>query len=169
MGAYFGIFIVLLSSIVLDSIVAKIGDESITYSDIVREGELLNIENGQPHDTPLTPVLKKKILELIVTRYLLRQEAKTQDITISVKQLEQKIRIYRGNRQMEPFLIRWNLKDVDFRALVRARMLSDKMTSEHMKRLGKEKKSSEQEQSKELKEWVKKLKKRWKIVVYPIP
>ncbi|MCK5807424.1 hypothetical protein KAH37_00415 [bacterium] len=169
MGAYFGIFIILLSSIVLDSIVAKVGEKSITYSDIIKEGELLNIENGQPFDTPLSPSLKQKIFELILMRHLLQKEAEVQAVTITVKQLDTKVSLYKGNRQMSAFLKRWGLSNINFRALVRTRMLSDKVTEHYIKRLEKGKNISQGSRSTALKEWVEKLKKRQKIVLYPIP
>ena len=54
----------------LETVVASMNNRAITYSEILQEGELLNIENNFPPETPLSDEMKQTILELIFFRII---------------------------------------------------------------------------------------------------
>ncbi len=161
-------WISLSAELLLDSIVATVGNKTFTYSDILQEGELLNLENGIPITTPLNILTKQQIRNEIITRYILWQEAISEKLTLSPSEVDKKVEQYRRNKQTAAFMKRWGLHDIDFRAIIRFRMLSDHAALHYLSKVNKNKKTTTNNK-KRLKEWTDKLKKRWKIVLYPIP
>ena len=87
----------------LETVVASMNNRAITYSEILQEGELLNIENNFPPETPLSPEMKNKILELIFFRIITFEEAREHEITVDEKLVKQKTETYKKKCSHESF------------------------------------------------------------------
>jgi len=83
---------------IVDSIVAKVDTRIYTYSEIMQEGALLNIENKVPFNTPLSQELKKMILEkYLIIKDILFKESRGMDIVMPEKELKKAVNKYRSS------------------------------------------------------------------------
>ena len=169
------LFFVLLSfssvgaSEIIESVVASLNDRAITYSEIVQEGELINIENNVPPETPLTPEIKEKILNLIMFRIILFEEAREENVTIEDKKVRKKVKTYTSNVYMKKFLKKYRISDLEFTTMIKMRLLADKMTVRFLKKRFKNKTPNDQQKKKAVEDWQKNLLKKQKLVLYSIP
>ncbi len=171
----FTIFVVLLLLIrvnaaeIVESVVASLNDRAITYSEILQEGELLNIENNVPPETPLTPKIKEKILNLIMFRIIMFREARDENVTIDDKIVDKKVKDYMSNVYMKKFLKKYSLSDLEFKTLIKMRLLADKMTDRFLEKRFRKKTPTKEEKKKAIEDWQKNLFKKQKLVLYSIP
>jgi len=169
------LFFVLLSfssvraSEIVESVVASLNDRAITYSEIVQEGELINIETDVPPQTPLTPKIKEKILNLIMFRIILFEEAREVNVTVEDKKVREKVKTYMSNVYMKKFLKKYHISDLEFTTMIKMRLLADKMTARFLKKRFKNKTPNEEQKKKAVEDWQKNLLKKQKLVLYSIP
>ena len=154
----------------LETVVASMNNRAITYSEILQEGELLNIENNFPPETPLSPEMKQTILELIFFRIITFEEAREHEVTVDEKLVRQKVETYKKNVNMKAFIEKYELTDFEFKTIIKMRLITDKMTNRFLEqKFPKEKHISEGEKRKAVEDWKKNLLKRQKLMIYPIP
>ena len=154
---------------IVESVVASLNDRAITYSEIIQEGELLNIENNVPPETPLTPEIKEKILNLIMFRIIMFKEARDENITVDDKKVKIKVQAYMSNVYMKKFLKKYNISGLEFTTLIKMRLLADKMTARFLKKRFRDKTPTNEQKKKAVEEWQKNLLKKQKLVLYSIP
>ena len=154
----------------LETVVASMNNRAITYSEILQEGELLNIENNFPPETPLSADMKQTILELIFFRIITFEEAREHEITVDEKLVKQKVETYKKNVNMKAFIEKYELSDFEFKTIIKMRLITDKMTERFLEqKFPKEKHVSEEEKRKAVEDWKKNLLKRQKLTIYSIP
>ena len=154
----------------LETVVASMNNRAITYSEILQEGELLNIENNFPPETPLSAEMKQTILELIFFRIITFEEAREHEITVDEKLVKQKVETYKKNVNMKAFIEKYELSDFEFKTIIKMRLITDKMTERFLEqKFPKEKHVSEEEKRKAVEDWKKNLLKRQKLTIYSIP
>ena len=154
----------------LETVVASMNNRAITYSEILQEGELLNIENNFPPETPLSAEMKQTILELIFFRIIAFKEAREHEVTVDEKLVRQKVETYKKNVNMKAFIEKYELTDFEFKTIIKMRLITDKMTTRFLEqKLPKEKQISEKEKRKAVEDWKKNLLKRQKLMIYPMP
>lgn len=154
---------------IVESVVASLNDRAITYSEILQEGELLNIESNVPPETPLTPEIKEKVLNLIMFRIIMFREARDENITVDEKIVEKKVKTYMSNVYIRKFLKKYSISDLEFNTLIKMRLLADKMTERFLKKRFKKKTSTKEQEKKAVEDWQKNLLKKQKLVLYSIP
>lgn len=154
---------------IVDSIVAKVNDHSITYSEILQEGGMLNIENNVPPDTPVSKDLKEKILDLLIIRNILFIEAKAKEVTVDEELVSAKYEQYMKNVEVPAYLKKYEITPLEFRMIIKERLISDKMTTEFIKKKFKNAEISSEAKKKAVEEWYLTLKKRQQIILYTIP
>ena len=154
----------------LETVVASMNNRAITYSEILQEGELLNIENNFPPETPLSAEMKQTILELIFFRIIAFEEAREHEVTVDEKLVRQKVETYKKNVNMKAFIEKYELTDFEFKTIIKMRLITDKMTTRFLEqKFPKEKQISEKEKRKAVEDWKKNLLKRQKLMIYPMP
>ena len=154
----------------LETVVASMNNRAITYSEILQEGELLNIENNFPPETPLSDEMKQTILELIFFRIIAFEEAREHEVTVDEKLVRQKVETYKKNVNMKAFIEKYELTDFEFKTIIKMRLITDKMTNRFLEqKFPKEKRISEDEKRKAVEDWKKNLLKRQKLMIYPMP
>jgi len=154
---------------IVETVVANLNGRAITYSELIQEGELINIENNIPPDTSLTPELKQKILDLVIFRIIAFQEAKDQNITVDDETVHRKVQTYKANVYMRDFLKKYEISDLEFNTMIKMRLLGDKMTEEFIKRRFKDSSPTHAEITGAVSEWQKNLFKKQRLVFYSIP
>jgi hypothetical protein len=157
------------ASEIVESVVASLNDRAITYSEIVQEGELINIENDVPPLTPLTPDIKEKILNLIMFRIILFEEAREVNVTVEDKKVREKVKTYMSNVYMKKFLNKYSISELEFTTMIKMRLLADKMTARFLKKRFKNKTPNDEQKKKAVEDWQKNLLKKQKLVLYSIP
>jgi hypothetical protein len=165
----FSTFICYPSKIIVESVVANMNDRAITYSEILQEGELLNIENNIDPQTPLSAELKERILELIMFRIIVFEEARSEGVTVDELKIQEKVKTYLSNVYMKDFRKKYEISDLEFNTLIKIRLIADKMTEMFIDKKFKGKKPSKEEKQKAVVEWQKNLLKKQKLVLYSIP
>jgi len=165
----FFLFFSLQSAEIIETVVANLNGRAITYSEIIQEGELINIENNIPPDTALNQELKKKILDLVIFRIIAFQEAKSQNITVEDETVQKKVKTYKTNIYMPDFLKKYEISDLEFNTMIKMRLLGDKLTEDFVERRFKDKEPSYEEVTKAVSEWQKNLFKKQRLVFYSIP
>ena len=154
----------------LETVVASMNNRAITYSEILQEGELLNIENNVPPETPLSPEMKQKILDLIFFRIITFEEAREHEITVDEKLVRQKVETYKKNVNMKAFIEKYEISDLEFKTIIKMRLITDKMTERFIEqKFPKGKNASAEEKKKALEDWRKNLLKRQKVMMYSMP
>jgi hypothetical protein len=166
--AVFSIF-TLQGAEIVETVVANLNGRAITYTEIIQEGELINIENNIPPDASLTPELKKKILDLVIFRIIAFQEAREQDITVDDDTVNKKVKTYRSNVYMNDFLKKYEITDLEFNTMIKMRLLGDKLVEEFVERRFKDKDPKHSEITKAVSEWQQNLFKKQRLVFYSIP
>ena len=157
------------ASEIVETVVANLNGRAITYTELIQEGELINIENNIPPDASLTPDLKKKILDLVIFRIIAFQEAKDQNITVDDETVQRKVQTYKSNVYMKDFLKKYEISDLEFNTMIKMRLLGDKMTEEFIKRRFKDSQPAHDEITTAVSEWQKNLFKKQRLVFYSIP
>ncbi len=157
------------SAEIVETVVANLNGRAITYSEIIQEGELINIENNIPPDTSLSPELKRKILDLVIFRIIAFQEAKEKNITVEDEEVDRKVKTYKANVYMNDFLKRYEISDLEFKTMIKMRLLGDKITEDFVKRRFQDKEATHEEITKAVLEWQKNLFKKQRLVFYSIP
>ena len=163
------IIALLFSQTPLESVVASLNNRTITYSELMQEGELLNIENNVPPETPLSAELKKQVLKLLIFRIITFEEARSQEITIDEKLINRKVETYLKNVYMKNFLKKYDISDLEFKTIIKMRLTADKMTELFFEKRFREKAPSAAEKKKAIEDWQENLFKRQKLLEYPIP
>lgn len=148
----------------VESVVATMNNRAITYSEILQEGELLNIENNIPPETPISPELQEEILELIFFRIITFEEAREQEVTINEKKVRQKMETYRKNVYMNAFLKKYEITELEFMTIIKMRLIADEMASRFIEQKFRGKNPSAEDKKRALDEWKKNLLKRKKII-----
>jgi len=159
----------IFSNSITESVVANMNDRAITYTEVTQEGELLNIENNVPPETPLAADLKEKTLNLIMFRIIVFEEARSQNITVDEKTVQEKVKIYSSNVYMKKFLKKYEITPLEFTTMIKMRLIADKMTELFLEKRFKDKSSTAGEKKKAVEEWQKNLLKKQKLVLYSIP
>lgn len=163
-------FFLAAESVPLEKVVASMNNRAITYSEILQEGELLNIENNIPPETPLSPEIKQKILELIFFRIITFEEAREHEITVDEKLVRQKVETYKKNVYMKAFIEKYEITELEFKTIIKMRLITDKMTKRFIdQKFPKGKQASEEDKKKALEDWQKNLLKRQKVMLYSMP
>ena len=169
----FGIVLSMLlfsQAVPVEAVVASMNNRAITYSEILQEGELLNIENNFPPETPLSKEMKDTILDLIFFRIIIFDEAREHEITVDEKLVRQKTETYKKNVNMKAFIDKYELTDFEFKTIIKMRLLTDKMTERFLEqKFPHGRKVSDEEKKKALEDWKKNLMKRQKIMKYSMP
>ena len=169
----FGIVLSMLlfsQAVPVEAVVASMNNRAITYSEILQEGELLNIENNFPPETPLSKEMKDTILDLIFFRIIIFDEAREHEITVDEKLVRQKTETYKKNVNMKAFIDKYELTDFEFKTIIKMRLLTDKMTERFLdQKFPHGRKVSDEEKKKALEDWKKNLMKRQKIMKYSMP
>ena len=154
----------------LETVVASMNNRAITYSEILQEGELLNIENNFPPETPLSAEMKQTILELIFFRIIAFEEAREHEVTVDEKLVRQKVDTYKKNINMKRFIEKYELTDFEFKTIIKMRLITDKMTTRFLEqKFPTEKRISEEEKRKAVEDWKKNLLKRQKLMIFSMP
>ena len=162
--------LVFSQAVPLETVVASMNNRAITYSEVLQEGELLNIENNFPPETPLSKEMKETILDLIFFRIIIFEEAREHEITVDEKLVRQKTETYRKNVHMKAFIKKYELTDFEFKTIIKMRLLTDKMTESFLEeKFPHGRKVSDEEKRKALEDWKKNLMKRQKIMKYSMP
>ena len=159
----------LFSQEVVESIVAVIDSTAITYSEIIQEGELLNIENNIDPKTPIGISLKSKILDLLLFRYALIQEAKRKGIAVKESLVTQKVDQYNKNVYIPAFKEKYSIDKRAFRIVILQRLLADKVLNSYLDEKLKGKKEDKEARKNLSEELKKKLLSRHRILMYSIP
>jgi hypothetical protein len=154
---------------IVESVVASLNDRAITYSEILQEGELLNIENNVPPETPLTSEIKEKVLNLIMFRIILFSEARGENVTVDEKIVQKKVKTYMSNVYIRKFMKKYSISDLEFNTLIKMRLLADKMTERFLKKRFKKITPTKEDTKKAVESWQKNLLKKQKLVLYSIP
>ena len=163
-------FMFFSQAVPLETVVATMNNRAITYSEILQEGELLNIENNFPPETPLSTEMKQTILELIFFRIITFEEAREHEITVDEKLVKQKVETYKKNVNMKKFIEKYELTDFEFKTIIKMRLITDKMTTSFIEqKFPKERRISEEEKRKAVDDWKKNLLKRQKLMIYQMP
>ncbi|MBR4531558.1 hypothetical protein IKO70_04020 [bacterium] len=154
----------------LETVVASMNNRAITYSEVLQEGELLNIENNFPPETPLSAEMKQTILELIFFRIIAFEEAREHEVTVDEKLVRQKVDTYKKNVNMKAFIEKYELTDFEFKTIIKMRLITDKMTNRFLEqKFPKGKRISEEEKRKAVDDWKKNLLKRQKLMIFSMP
>jgi len=154
---------------IVDSVVAKSKNTVFTYSEIVQEGQLLNIENRVPMETPFSKELKKKILDLLIIRDILFVEAVQEGITAEENEINKALRRYYKLKELKNYLKNFDITKQEFRIILKKRIIADKMTLGFLKKKFKKKEVGQEKKKKAVEEWYKFLRKRRTIILYSIP
>ncbi len=154
----------------LETVVASLNNRAITYSEILQEGELLNIENNVPPETPLSTELKEKILRLIFFRIILSEEAREQEITVDEQLVRKSAENYMKNVYMKAFIKKYELTDFEFKTIIKMRLITDKMTTNFIEqKFPNGNKHSKEDEKKVIEDWENNLLKRQKVIIYSMP
>jgi len=154
---------------IVESVVASLNDRAITYSEILQEGELINIENNVPPETPMTPEIKEKVLNLIMFRIIMFKEARSENVTVEDKNVRKKVKTYMSNVYINKYLKKYDISELTFTTLIKMRLLADKMTARFLKKRFKNKSPDAKQKKKAVEDWQKNLFKKQKLVLYSIP
>lgn len=156
----------ILNAEIVESIVARVDSRIFTFSEVMQEAAVSNIENGVSIDVEVKKELKKAVLKLLIIREILFLEAKEKGTSISPKRVDEKIAVYKNYPDFERFAKRYSLTDIEFRMVVRKRLIADKVNSVFVKKNGR---FGPDEIKKRVEEWYKFLKKKHTIEIYSIP
>lgn len=159
----------LFASSIVESVVANMNDRAITYTELLQEGELLNIENNVPPETQLSVDLKEKTLNLIMFRIIVFQEARDQNITVDEEDVRQKVKTYMANVYMKDFLRKYEITPLEFSTMIKMRLIADRMTELFLEKRFRDTPPGIDERKKAVEEWQKNLLKKQKLVLYSIP
>ena len=163
-------FFIAAEPALLETVVASMNNRAITYSEILQEGELLNIENNVPPETPLSPEMKQKILDLIFFRIITFEEAREHEVTVDEKLVRQKVETYKKNVNMKAFIEKYEISDLEFNTIIKMRLITDKMTERFIEqKFPNGKQASAEDKKKVLEDWRKNLLKRQKLMLYSMP
>ncbi len=166
----FFITISLAGQTVIESIVAKVDDAVVLYSDILQEGALLNLENGLPIQTPLSPQLKEKILDSLVVRVMLLAEVRERMIPVSEQAVNEMVASYEKLPYLTDFTKNFELSPAAFRMLVKRRLAAREALDDHIARVFAGKPAPTEEQKRvETERWIASLRKKHRIVYFTIP
>ncbi|MGI6395544.1 MAG: hypothetical protein ACOX2F_12610 [bacterium] len=166
---FFATFAAYPSKAIVESVVANMNDRVVTYSEVLQEGELLNIENNVKPDTPLSKELKEKILELILFRIIVFEEARSQKVTVEESKIEEKVKLYLANVYMKDFRKKYELSDLEFKTIIKMRLVADEMTERFLEKKFKSKTPDDEQRRQAVEEWRKNLLKKHKLVLYSMP
>ncbi len=175
MGLYraFAFFIIffsfLLNAEIVDSVVAKVGERIFTYSDILQESALLNIENHIPFDTPPSKSLKKKILDGLIFRAFMAKQANILNISVPYEKIDKKVAQYMKLKGIHKFLKKFEITDLEFRFIIKKRLVADEVLQHYFKIRYKNKTLSLAKKKELTKKWFESLKKQKTIIFYKIP
>ncbi len=156
----------ILGAEIIESIVARIDSRIFTFSEIMQEAAMSNMENGVSTDTEIKNELKNSILNLLIVRDVLFLEAREKGISVSPKRVDERIAVYKSYPDFEKFAKLYSLTDIEFRIIVRKRLIADKVNSDFVKKNGR---FSPDEIKKRVEEWYDFLKKKHTIEIYSIP
>jgi hypothetical protein len=165
----FSAFLLSANETLVESVVASLNERAITYSEIVQEGELLNIENNADPQTPLSKELKERVLELILFRIIIFEEAISQGVTIEEEMVKKKVKTYSSNVYMKAFRKKYEISDIEFETILKIRLIADRMTELFLEKKFKGKMPTDKEKSSAVEEWRKNLLKKQKLVIYSMP
>jgi len=156
---------------IVESIVAKIDDTVILYSEILQEGALLNLENGTPIQTPLSSDFKQKVLDSLVARTMLLAEARERGLSVSEQTVSDTMAAYEKLPYLRDFLERFELTPGEFRMLVKRRLLSRAALDDYLSRFfsGRPVPPTEEEKRQASEKWLETLRKKHRIVYYSLP
>lgn len=156
---------------VIESIAAKIDDTTvITYSDILQEAALLNLENGAPLHTPLSRELKEKILDSLILRAILFFESRDRDLPLDDRTVQEMVATYEKLPYLGDLFKSFGISPLEFRMIVKKRLIVRLMMDDLLKRrFAPPTKPSEEEKKKALDEWFDSLRKKHRIITYAIP
>lgn len=158
------------SEIVIESIAAKVDETVITYSRILQEGALLNIENGVPMQTPLSKELKAKILDTLVVRTMLFLESRERALPVNEQAVTEMLTTYEKIPYIEDFLKSFELTPLEFRIIVKKRLIAKLVTDDFVKRkFAGRAAPADAEKQKAIEEWFSTLRKKHHIIYYALP
>jgi len=156
---------------VIESIVAKVDDTVILYSELLQEGALLNLENGAPVQTPLSPDLKAKILDSLVVRAMLLVEARERALPVDERKVAEMLATYEKLPYLSDLLKRFELTPTEFRTVVKRRLAARAALDDHLSRVfpaGRAAPTDEQKRA-ATEKWVDTLRRKHRIVYFAIP
>mgnify|MGYP001766344389 CR=1 FL=1 len=155
---------------IIESVAAKVNQTVITYSEILQEGALLNIENGLPMQTPLSKELREKILDTLIVRTILSLEARERSLPVNEQAVTEMLATYEKLPFLSEFLTAFELTPLEFRMIVKKRLVVRLMTDEFLKRKFKTGDvRPEEERNKAVEEWFTTLRKKHRIINYTLP
>ena len=159
----------LLQAEIVDSIVAKVGKQIFTYSDILQESALLNIENNIPFNSKPNKFLKKKILDGLIFRAFLIKQANLLNISVPYEEIDKKMVQYMQLKNIDKFIKKFEISDLEFRFIIKKRLIADTMLKHYFKSKYKNKNLSLKQKKELAKKWFNSLKKQQTIIFYKIP
>lgn len=155
---------------VVESIVAKVDDVVILYSDVLQEGALLNLENGLPIQTPLSPDFKQKVLDSLIARAILLGEARDRGLSVSEQMVSDMVTTYEKLPYLSEFLKRFELTSGEFRILVKRRLLARLACDDYLSRFFSGRPTPTEEEKRQAAEkWIETLRKKHRILYYSLP
>ncbi len=155
---------------VIESVAAKVDETVITYSEILREGALLNIENGIPMNAPLSKELKGKILDSLIVRTMVFLESRERSLPVDEQAVTEMLTTYEKIPSIADFLKTFELTALEFRMIVKKRLVARLMIDELVKRkFAGRAAPTEEDKKKATEEWFSTLRKKHRIINYAIP
>ncbi len=149
-----------------DMVAAKVNDTVFVYSEIVQESAFLNIENGVPANVPMTSALESTLLDLLIVRDILFMEARDKGVFVSDSELDKKFAVYMSKPQISGFLKDFEISELEFKVIIKKRMIADKMALDFLDKKFKERKVTDEEKKKSLLDWFDFLKKKQRITLF---
>lgn len=155
---------------IIESIVAKVNNTLITYSEIIQEHELLNMEKNLPRTTPLiTPELKKKLLDLIIMREILWIKAKNDNVTVTREEIDKKLQFYNQLKDMKSFIEKFDISQLELKIIAKKHLVADRMIQRYIEKKFKNKETTSKAKKEALENWFIELRKRQRLLLYSIP
>ena len=155
---------------VIESVAAKVDGTVITYSEILQEGALLNIENGVPMTAPLSKELKEKILDSLTVRTMVFLESRERSLPVDEQAVTEMLTTYEKIPFITDFLKSFELTALEFRMIVKKRLIVRLMTDDLLKRkFAGRAAPTEEEKKRAIEEWFSTLRKKHRIINYAIP
>lgn len=155
---------------VIESVAAKINETVITYSEILQEGALLNLENGVPLQTPLSKELKEKILDSLVVRTMLFLESRERALPVNEQAVTEMLTTYEKIPYLTDFMKSFELTPLEFRMIVKKRLVAKLVTDDFVKRKFTGRAApTDTDKQKAIEEWFSTLRKKHRIIYYALP
>ena len=152
---------------IVDCVVAKVNDRVITYSEIIQEGYLLNIENSVPAETELSDELKVKVLDLLIFRNVLFVSSRDKNIAVKEVRVMESYNSYIKKKEVKRFLKKFEISALEFKIILRKRLVADKMAEIFIKKKFKGKSPTEAKKKKAVENWYEKtLKSRAGVLIF---